>query len=139
MRQRVPTCPSLAPCSPPSRPLRAAYGGGLRPVLTAAARGATLIAGRDEETAPSVEQRNCTRYQILLQNFLDTTLSASCHRGHRSAIPQADKCLCAIAAAEAWDWPKKRGRTTVESGKTSCLIDTVMPSRPRHNGVGKSH
>ena len=49
---RVPTCPSLAPCSPPSRPLRAASGGGLRPVLTAAARGATANPGRDEETAP---------------------------------------------------------------------------------------
>ena len=31
---------SLAPCSPPSRPLRAASGGGLRPALTAAALGA---------------------------------------------------------------------------------------------------
>jgi len=31
---------SLAPCSPPSRPLRAASGGGLRPALTAPARGA---------------------------------------------------------------------------------------------------
>jgi hypothetical protein len=38
---------SLAPCSPPSRPLRAASGGGLRPVLTAAARDATLSIGRD--------------------------------------------------------------------------------------------
>ncbi len=28
--------PSIAPCSRPSRPLRAASGGGLRPVLTAA-------------------------------------------------------------------------------------------------------
>ena len=34
---------SLAPCSPPSRPLRAASGGGLRPVLTAAVRGALLV------------------------------------------------------------------------------------------------
>src|SRR5439155_182418 len=33
---RGPDPPSLAPCSPPSRPLRAACGGGLRPVLTAA-------------------------------------------------------------------------------------------------------
>ena len=32
---------SLAPSSPPSRPLRAASGGGLRPALTAAARGAS--------------------------------------------------------------------------------------------------
>ena len=69
----VPTRSSLAPCSPPSRPLRAACGGGLRPVLTAAARGATLSLGRDEETVPSVEQRNCTRYRTFLQNFPDTT------------------------------------------------------------------
>ena len=36
---------------PAHRPLRAAYGGGLRPVLTAAARGACQIPGRDGETA----------------------------------------------------------------------------------------
>ena len=74
MTGMVPTRSSLAPCSPPSRPLRAAFGGGLRPVLTAAVRGATLSAGRDEETVPSVEQRNCTRYRTFLQNFPDTTL-----------------------------------------------------------------
>src|SRR5438552_18625634 len=43
---------SLAPCSPPSRPLRAASGGGLRPALTAAARGAIRNRGRDGETVP---------------------------------------------------------------------------------------
>jgi hypothetical protein len=35
----IPTAPSVTPCSPPSRPLRAASGGGLRPALTASARG----------------------------------------------------------------------------------------------------
>ena len=35
----------------------------LRPVLTAAARGVTLNLGRDEETAPGVEQRNYARCQ----------------------------------------------------------------------------
>ena len=69
----VPTRPSPAPCSPPSRPRRAASGGGLRPVLTAAARGATLTSGRDEETASAIEQRNFARYRIFLQNFPDTT------------------------------------------------------------------
>lgn len=43
----------LAPCSRPSTPLRAAYRGGLRPVLTAPARGALRRAGRDGETALS--------------------------------------------------------------------------------------
>ncbi len=37
----VPTAPSVTPCSPPSRTLRAADGGGLRPSLTAVPRGAT--------------------------------------------------------------------------------------------------
>jgi hypothetical protein len=38
----VPSCASVTPCSPPSRTLRAASGGGLRgPSLTAAARGIT--------------------------------------------------------------------------------------------------
>ena len=75
MTRFVPTRPSLTPCSPPSRPLRAASGGGLRLVLTSAARGLTLNSGRDEETASLVEQRNSTRYQTLLQNFPDTTLT----------------------------------------------------------------
>ena len=39
----------LAPASPPSRPLRAASGGGLRPALTVAASGAATI-HRDEST-----------------------------------------------------------------------------------------
>src|ERR1700730_1971715 len=51
VRALVPTRASLAPCSPPSRSLRAASGGGLRPTLTAAARGARQSAGRDKETA----------------------------------------------------------------------------------------
>jgi hypothetical protein len=43
----------LAPCSPPSSTLRAAQRrGGLRPCLTAAARGARGSSGRDEETPP---------------------------------------------------------------------------------------
>ena len=40
--EEVPSCASVTPCSPPSRTLRAASGGGLRgPSLTAAARGIT--------------------------------------------------------------------------------------------------
>src|SRR6202171_783520 len=48
---------SLAPCSPPSRPLRAASGGGLRPALTAAALGAPSRP-RSGRRNTSVEQRN---------------------------------------------------------------------------------
>ncbi len=46
-----PASPTMAPCSRPSTPLRAAYRGGLRPVLTATARAALLELGRDGETA----------------------------------------------------------------------------------------
>ena len=41
---------SMALCSQPSTPLRAACGGSLRLALTAAARSAFLEAGRDGET-----------------------------------------------------------------------------------------
>ena len=41
---------SLAPCSPPSRTLRAGCAGRLRQSLTAVPRGAATISGRDEET-----------------------------------------------------------------------------------------
>jgi transposase len=47
----APSCLSLAPCSPPSSTLRAGSAGGLRPCLTAVARGAGKTSGRDEETA----------------------------------------------------------------------------------------
>jgi putative transposase len=47
---RTPASSSLPPCSRASRPLRAASGGGLRPVLTRAAPGSPEIAGRDGET-----------------------------------------------------------------------------------------
>jgi len=45
-----PASPSMAPCSRRSTPLRAAFGGGLRPALTAPARGAFENSGRDGET-----------------------------------------------------------------------------------------
>jgi len=48
---RPPACLSLPSCSPASRPLRAAFGGGLRPALTQAARAGDKFAGRDGETA----------------------------------------------------------------------------------------
>jgi hypothetical protein len=47
----TPANPRMAPCSPPSSTLRAAFGGGLRPCLTAAARVTSEASGRDKETA----------------------------------------------------------------------------------------
>src|SRR6516165_5580147 len=48
----LPTWSSMAPCSLPSRPLRAGGAGGLRPVLTAAVRDAHHDIGRGGETVP---------------------------------------------------------------------------------------
>ena len=45
-----PAFSTMAPCSRPSTPLRAACGGGLRPALTAAPPGALRGSGRDGET-----------------------------------------------------------------------------------------
>jgi hypothetical protein len=64
MMTAAPTRTSLVSCSPPSRPLRAACGGGLRPVLTAAAGAALQESGRDGETGPSVELRNPQPIQV---------------------------------------------------------------------------
>jgi hypothetical protein len=54
----APTCPSVTPCSPPSRTLRAACGGGLRPSLTVAALGVTQPAQVGTKKRPRVKQRN---------------------------------------------------------------------------------
>jgi len=42
-----------------------------------AVRGVTLNLGRDEETAPGVEQRNYARCQTFLQNSPDATFLSS--------------------------------------------------------------
>jgi transposase len=68
----APTTPSVTPCSPPSRTLRAASGGGLRkarradikehrPSLTAAARGVTGAAQVGTEKRPSSRTKKLTR------------------------------------------------------------------------------
>jgi len=49
----VPTAASVTPCSPPSRTRRAAFGGGLRPSLTAAARGVSPPGQVGTEKRPS--------------------------------------------------------------------------------------
>jgi putative transposase len=48
---RTPASLRLPSCSPASRPLRVAFGDGLRPALTQAARDAEEDSGRDGETA----------------------------------------------------------------------------------------
>jgi hypothetical protein len=53
-----PAFPSIALCSHPSTPLRAAFGGGLRPALTDAARSALCALQAGAEKRRSAEQRN---------------------------------------------------------------------------------
>jgi hypothetical protein len=57
----VPTTTSVTPCSPPSRTLRAACGGGLRPSLTAAARGVTAPRQVGTKKRPSGQTKKPTR------------------------------------------------------------------------------
>jgi putative transposase len=47
---RTPASMMLPPCSPVSRPLRVAFGDGLRPALTQAARDGAAGTGQDDET-----------------------------------------------------------------------------------------
>jgi len=56
----VPTRRSMTPCSPPSRTLRAASGGGLRPSLTAAARGVIAPAQVGTKKRPSGRTKKLT-------------------------------------------------------------------------------
>ncbi len=67
-----PARPRLAPCSPPSRTLRAA--GRLRRSLTAAPRAALTISGRDEETPLSrTRKHHFASDTAILQRLTDTT------------------------------------------------------------------
>ena len=61
----APTTPSVTPCSPPSRTLRAADGGGLRPSLTAAARDVTRPGQVGTKKRPSDRTKKLTRKKEL--------------------------------------------------------------------------
>jgi transposase len=60
------TIPSVTPCSPPSRTLRAASGGGLRPSLTAPARGVTRPGQVGTKKRPSDRTKKRTRKQEVI-------------------------------------------------------------------------
>ena len=64
-----PACPIVALCSRPSTPLRAAKGGGLRPALTAPARGALaeIMPGRRNAAQPNKE----TSLQLWPHHFAE--------------------------------------------------------------------
>jgi transposase len=57
----VPTAKTVTPCSPPSRTLRAASGGGLRPSSTAPARGVTPLRQVGTKKRPSCRTKKLTR------------------------------------------------------------------------------
>jgi hypothetical protein len=58
---QVPTAKTVTPCSPPSRTLRAASGGGLRPSSTAAARGVTPLRQVGTKKRPASRTKKLTR------------------------------------------------------------------------------
>ena len=69
-----PACSTIAPCSRPSTPLRAACGGGLRPALTATVRGALRSSGRDGETPFSrTKKHHQSCGPAILQNLTHRT------------------------------------------------------------------
>ncbi len=71
-----PTCPSATSCSTPSRTLRAACGGGLRPVLTAAPPNAGMVTGFPAWSSdPRFGVRNSTLKLSLEANWVETRLS----------------------------------------------------------------
>jgi hypothetical protein len=64
-----PAFPSIAPCSRPSTPLRAAIAGALRPVLTPAARDAHANLGRDGKT--TLQPNRKTSRRIWTNHFAE--------------------------------------------------------------------
>ena len=82
------------PCSRPSAPLRAACRGGLRPVLTATARGALPKLGRDGETPFNRTEKlsavRCDAKGEAIRVFLRIR-AASFNQEHDRRFPQSTK------------------------------------------------
>src|ERR1700753_3124785 len=91
---KVMPCSSFASCSPPSRPLRAAFGGGLRPALTAVARDASK-----QSPQPNHREKHHQPFhgRALLHNLTDTT---DCIMRYTPEL----YALTIIAAATALMW-----------------------------------
>src|ERR1700753_2234301 len=72
---RVPALTRMVPRSPPSRTLRAACGGGLRPSLTAPTPDTHALSGRGEETAPisRTKKHHRQKPKQLLHSLTDAT------------------------------------------------------------------
>jgi hypothetical protein len=71
----LPPCPRMASGSPPSSTRCAGFARGLRPCLTAVARAACDVSGRDEETAcfSRTKKHHRRHGKALLHNLTDTT------------------------------------------------------------------
>jgi hypothetical protein len=82
---QVPTAPSVTPCSPPSRTLRAASGGGLRPSLTASARGVAKPGQVGTKKRPSDRTKKLTSKKL---NTVDRSLTSN-HAGASTASKPA--------------------------------------------------
>ena len=92
-----PAYPTIAPCSRPSTPLRAAFGGGLRPALTAPARGALRKSGRDEETPLSRTKKLEGQTPGSAVHFANAAAAIKCSRlGGRAGIPSRGEIAALI-------------------------------------------
>ena len=70
---RVPACPGVAPCPPPSRALRAGFAGGLTAILDRGEHDAWGQSGRGEETAQFNRTKKHPSARQILHNLTDTT------------------------------------------------------------------
>ena len=70
---RVPTCPRMASCPPPSRTLRAGFAGGLTALLDRGEHDAEGKSGQGEETAPFSRTKKHQSARQILHKLTDTT------------------------------------------------------------------
>jgi hypothetical protein len=110
----LPTCPRVAPCSPPSSTLRVGSADGLRPCLTAPARDALELSGRDEEKA-RVSRTKKHGWRRAKTN--DWGVSSSCRQGVNSG----------------WRWTPSHG-----PGMADGALGSHRPVAPGQRG-GETH
>ena len=126
LKRRFPAGPGLARGSQPPTPLRAAFAGGLRPVLTAAARRTRWCLAAAKKRPLSTEQRNTLkgarwrRNQLDIQSPIQGSSVTSCRLillildFTTSASRRTNRCPKESGAAQAMSLPQVRHRNFVQ-------------------------
>ena len=121
----------MAPCSRPSTSLRVAFGDGLRPMLTAAARAASWKSGRDEETPFSrTKKLHCSHGFAILQNLTHTTPVRSTGRNAPASHPSSTNAAHPDALPAAAATPSLRTPKAAALSKNDPHILAPMRSSP---------